>query len=301
MIKRPVFLTLALLPVLYCTAASRPAAEKRIFIYATTDLHEHTGTLARIAAYVRDRRTAYGSVLFFDSGDFCKKGEPAIAETRGEAMAALLAACGYDGCILGNHDSAYGVERMAALIDRYNLPVLAANARWDPSVAPKNVKPYRIFDLDGVRVGVVGTVSQVLTYGPSKSLEIRPVVESLRPLIPQLRREADVVVVLTHGRDMWDEQLAKEVPGIDLILGGHTHKRFTTVVKRDGGITVISKGEPFGAAFREIVIRWGAGGIQTLTVRPVAVTDEMREDESVKKLRARYVSGAKASAPAGTQ
>ena len=84
--------------------------------------------------------------------------------------------------------------------------------------------PYHIFDCNGVRVGVFGLVTKAVAgYKEAADLEIADPVETARKMVAQLQGQADVIVALTHLGYPVDLDLAKSVPGINVIIGGHSH------------------------------------------------------------------------------
>jgi len=67
-----------------------------ITIYNTGDLHDHSGTLARIAGFIKAKKQKQPNTLFVDAGDIMNRGEPQMEATRGEGMIHLVSKCGYD-------------------------------------------------------------------------------------------------------------------------------------------------------------------------------------------------------------
>src|SRR6185369_15465537 len=79
----------------------------------------------------------------------------------------------------------------------------------------------------GLRVAIFGLVTDdvttIVAVRPNAGVEVGDPIAVARRLVPELRRQADVVIAVTHlGVDV-DRRLAERVPGIDLIVGGHSH------------------------------------------------------------------------------
>lgn len=147
-------------------------------------------------------------MLFVDSGDWCNKGDLTALQTRGEVIAAMLGACKYDAMIPGNHDYSFGTKRLAELIDRFSLPVVAANCVWHNDTHPKNAVPYRLFEIEGVTVAIIGTATPIWAQDFDTLLEIRPMPESLYEVATKLNEQTDIIVLLTHVGVLEDEKIA---------------------------------------------------------------------------------------------
>ncbi|GFR67158.1 UDP-sugar hydrolase/5'-nucleotidase [Elysia marginata] len=175
-----------------------------------------------------------GHVLLLSGGDI-NTGVPesdlqdAVPDFKGMNL------LGYDAMAVGNHefDNPMSVLRMQEHIATF--PFLAANIR-DEATGERLFKPYTIFTLEGLRIAVLGlTTDDTQKIGNQENIQgivfTRPEVEA-KALIPVLRKQADVVIATTHmghykngqhgSNAPGDVTLARNVRGIDLIVGGHT-------------------------------------------------------------------------------
>ena len=190
------------------------------------------GVLALDAA-VRAERERWRRVLLVDAGDILT-GSPLSeiesAGAKGGALFELMGRIGYDAITLGNHDFDQGAANLEALIAMAPFSVLSANLEH-PDGRPYAPAPGRVFDLDGVRVGIVGLITEELEHLlPVRILEsvrVRPAAEAARAWIASQDPRPDVLVALTHLGIEADEALARAVPELDLIVGGHSHTRLT--------------------------------------------------------------------------
>ena len=285
-------------PIIGLAGASAPlpgAHDVTVTIYHTSDLHECSDNLGRIARYVKDRKREDPNVLFLDCGDwfdpdpyFPGDADLLSLNTRGEPMMALLGACGYDACIFGNHDMTFDMRRVIDWADRFQIPILAANCRWITQVKPKNLREYRIFELQGVTVAVIGTAAEPASK-PYNDL-VRPlnVESSIKDLVPALRTQADIIVLMTHLGDVRDKQIAQAVPGLDLIVGGHYHHADREMVFDAGNRTVIQHSGSSGQVLGEIVFGWDGEEIVSRKTRIIDIESSMPADPGVSALRAQY-------------
>lgn len=233
--------------VLLLLATSAAAERQTIVILHTNDTHaayrarpaswrdDHPlvgGTLALDAA-VRAERTRWQRVLLLDAGDVLT-GSPlseiSVDGARGGGLYELMNRVGYDAMTIGNHDFDQGADNVDALVALAKFPVLSANLTR-PDGRPYADAPGKVFDLDGVSVGVVGLVTEHLDGLLPKKIrahtEVTSAAEAARKWIDSLPTRPDVLVALTHEGVDEDEDLARAVPDLDLIVGGHSHTRLT--------------------------------------------------------------------------
>lgn len=225
-------------------AAQAGAEPVRITILHTNDHHgrfwrnadQEYGMAARkrLVDEVRAEVKAQGGhVLLLDGGDV-NTGVPESDLQQAEPDFRGMSAIGYDAMAVGNHE----FDRTPAVMRRQRLewstfPWLSANVYQG---GRRMFLPYRIFRLGKVRVAVLGLTTEdtmkTLSRQRFPGVEVRAPAGEAAKLVPRLRRKADVVVAATHmghyvdGRHgvsaPGDVELARAVPGIDLIVGGHS-------------------------------------------------------------------------------
>lgn len=236
---------LALLP--WSTGVAEPARLDTVTVLHTNDLHGHIsgeadqyGGVARIAAHVRQVRESRERVLFLDAGD-CIAGTPVSTLFRGQPIFEVMSAMGYDAAVLGNHEFDYGWERVAAFRQAATFLLLAANAR-SPAGELIADAGYLLLDLGSVRVGIIGAVSEhtprMISRRGNEGLNIEPVLPLLAGLVPEVRGQCDLLILLSHLGSRTDQAVAEAVPGIDLIVGGHDH-RLLEAPMRVGGTAIV--------------------------------------------------------------
>lgn len=192
------------------------------------------GGAARVSYIVGRERARAQRVLHLDGGD-CFQGAPIFNFFSGEAEIRSLSEMGADAMIVANHEFDRGALNLGRQLQQWaSFPVLAANYQFEdtknPGAAPLGsiVKPFTVFTLDGLRVGVIGMgnlSSLTSIYDSPNKLGIAPLntqevaqfyVDLLRPLV-------DVTVFVTHLGLEWDQHMIENTTGIDVVLGGHNH------------------------------------------------------------------------------
>ena len=208
-----------------------------------------TGGYARIVEAVETLKKENPAVLALDAGDFWQGTH--FFRTGGPQWAlAAMKRMPWDVVTLGNHEFDAGCAETAHYVENLPMPVVAANVLPNPkcplSKAP--LKPYVVKTVGGLRVGIVGLANdegrEVSAACPATTFEDRA--QALRKVVGALEKE-DVrhIVALTHVGYKADIALAKAVPEIDVIVGGHTHSvlgnhphsegPYPTVVKHPNG------------------------------------------------------------------
>jgi 5'-nucleotidase / UDP-sugar diphosphatase len=227
--------------------AAAPAAagtRTEVRIVAFSDYHSHAvpfrsegrpdqGGLARAVAFLKAAR-AGGDTLVLSGGDMLNKGVPAWSDEHRCVEWPWLDGL-VDAMALGNHDLDYGPEAFAACRRGTRVPILSANlVRGDgrPYLTTAEGTPYLVRKVGGVRVGafaVAGPDVQrlILPANRPPGTRWRDAVESARAVVKTLREREKVqaVVLFGHQARPDDEALARAVPGIDLVLGTHSHHK----------------------------------------------------------------------------
>jgi len=238
-------------------AGATPVSTK-ITILHTSDIHgavipdatgrEKPGSLARVAPVVESVRKSVGHpVILLDSGDTLQGSvmEEFLHVRWGESSPTMevMNLMHYQAMAVGNHDFNFGLDVLRRAEKQADFPFLAANAVFAETGEPA-FKPFLVLIVDGVRIGVLGLVTSNIPGWEEPSnyegLQFEPMDDAARTWVPILRNreQCDLVIVLAHtgfeedprtgkgnGSDVenFAERLSL-VPGIDLLLTGHTHQ-----------------------------------------------------------------------------
>jgi len=221
--------------------------KKHLTILHTNDVHSHIdafpkghssfpnlGGLARRATLVDAIRKENPSTLLFDAGDIFQ-GTPYFNFYGGELEFKLMSMLKYDAATIGNHDFDNGIDGLFAQLPHADFELLSANYNFGNTVMNGHVKPYKIFSVNGLRIGVYGLGIQLnglVSKGLYKETEyLNPfeIAEEIETVLKE-RENCDLVICLSHlGYHYSDEErpddlkLASASKHTDLIIGGHTH------------------------------------------------------------------------------
>jgi 5'-nucleotidase/UDP-sugar diphosphatase len=199
----------------------------KFFHYPASDV----GGLPARVALVDEIRLEVDNLLVLDAGDL-NTGRPESLFFKAEPDIIGYNKVGYDAVALGNHEFDNALSVLQDQIALSNFSWLSANTVDKAGNALPNVDSYIIKDFDGFKVAIFGLVTATtkIIGNPSiiDELTFRDEVETASELVPKLREEADLVIALVH-LGMYDDntrgsrRLAAQVPGIDLIIDGHSH------------------------------------------------------------------------------
>lgn len=235
-----------------------PPEPGRVTILHTNDIHGHfvpepaewrddrapVGGFVRLEGEVRATRAnrPRGGVLLLDGGDLLT-GTPLTdlveRDSKGGAMHDFLEALDYDAVVVGNHEFDKGLDNLIEFTDGARVPVLSSNVRTPDGAAPllPNQTYSQVFEASGVKVGVIGVTTDGLKTLMSRKdyarLKLVDPEKAVREEIAKLDPTTDLIVVLSHMGVDDDERLARNVDGIDLIVGGHSHTRLTAARRVD--------------------------------------------------------------------
>jgi 5'-nucleotidase/UDP-sugar diphosphatase len=179
------------------------------------------GGIAYLAGAVDRARQAHPSLLLA-AGDMIQ-GNFWANLFQGQSVIEVMNAMKFDAMVVGNHEFDYGLKVLQERMAQANFPILGANVEGLPSL-----KPYVIKNLQGVKIGIIGVVTRDTLAGhPGKlgDLKFTTPESAIRKYLPELKRRADIIVVLSHCGYPADRELAAKIPGLDIIVGGHTHTK----------------------------------------------------------------------------
>ncbi|WP_264549542.1 bifunctional metallophosphatase/5'-nucleotidase [Flavobacterium sp. N2820] len=221
---------------------------KKITILHTNDVHSHIdpfpadhprnanmGGAARRAALIESIRKEEENVLLLDAGDIFQ-GTPYFNYYGGELEFKLMSMMQYDLATMGNHDFDNGIDGFYAQLPHAKFEFVSANYDFKNTILNDIVKPYKIFNKDGIKIGIFGLgveLDGLVDKKLYKETVYNHPIEVAQDMTRILKEEqkCDLVICLSHlgfsyknePYKVSDLELAKKTKNIDLIIGGHTH------------------------------------------------------------------------------
>ena len=233
------------LALLVCAAL--PAEVRSLTILHTNDLHarltpleNHNGGFAYVASVIRREREHCTDCLVLFAGDLVQ-GTPVSTIFHGLPVYEIANLLGFDAATLGNHEFDYGWPQARKFIQMAKFPTVTANL-VNAKGELFTPKPYVILKVNGLRVAVLGAMTETLpTLTTSKLLEdwhTTPLVETARRYARELKGQSDLIVLLGHITDGEELALLKNVPEIPVLVTGHIHRGIEQPEVVDGRIMV---------------------------------------------------------------
>ena len=200
------------------------------------------GGVARVATKVAELRAALEAdgqnVIVLDAGDQFQ-GSLMYTTYKGAAEAEFMEDIGYDAMAVGNHEFDDGPEGLAAFLEKVSFPVLSGNLDLSQSDLLKGkVQDTVVLDVGGEKIGLVSALATdtVDTSSPGPGVIFKDEIEELKADVAALESQGVTkIIALTHVGYGLDQRIAAEVPGVDLVVGGHSHTYLSaTDPKRQG-------------------------------------------------------------------
>ncbi len=269
------------------------------------------GGFARLAALIAKRketRKDQGPVLVLDAGDYSMGTAfgGAIRETGGELQ--LMSRMGYDAATFGNHDfdlgpdglgKAIGVAAKAGRVP----PLVASNTNFeakDAALADLQrlakdgvIRRHLVIERGGIRFGVFGVLGkEAIFYTSGGTVSFPDAIETAKEMVKVLREteKVDVVICLSHGgmekgkdgsfTDGDDVRLAKAVPGIDVVIGGHSHTELHEAIIVNDRTPVVQTGK-YGQNLGELVITLDGGKLTVESYKLHPIDDTIAGDRAI--------------------
>ena len=209
------------------------------------------GGVARRMTKIREIRAEFPDALLLDAGDEFQ-GTLFFTQYKGEATREFMQTLGYDAMTVGNHEFDAGPETLAKFVQEAGFPVLGANVDAEADPALKGLlKPYTILDVNGTQVGLIGVISPLtgILSNAGPNVQFTDPVEAVKKYTAELEDQGvKIIVVLSHLGYRADQDLAAQVEGVDIIVGGHTHTFLSNTSDKAKGpyptVVESARGEP---------------------------------------------------------
>ncbi len=265
------------------------------------------GSAATLIKQVRSWGNSKRESLLLDAGDFFQ-GRPVGTVTKGRAVIDYMNAIGYDAMTIGNHEFDILQDDLITTLKDAKFPILTCNViDTRTNQIPAYAQPYLILNRMGIRIGILGfttTDTEKMSFPDNiRNIDFLSEKEAVAKYVKILREdeEVDIVIVLGHAGLPYDieptylsrydakgnplsdtryaawgydaQEIAHEVEGIDLFIGGHMHKGIPTPWIDPYTHTMVIQGYAYGSNL----------GLITLTIDPVSKTISGYESPAIRE------------------
>jgi 2',3'-cyclic-nucleotide 2'-phosphodiesterase/3'-nucleotidase len=322
--------SIVLLACAVITAGQQPNSKRaHVVILSTTDMHgrvfpidyytnkyDNVG-ITKVATLVKEARKTDPDLLLVDSGDTIQ-GTPLEYfhnkrnNTPPDPMMLAMNALHYDSMTVGNHEYNFGLQVLDKARSEAQFPFLSANT-YDTETPTTHYKPYIVKEVQGVRIGVLGLTTPGIPNWENRSnykgLEFRETASEAKKWVQLLRtsENVDVVVIAMHMGIEEDLRtgtpnpsqvpnenaaiaIARQVPGVDVILMGHTHQNVSNLFVNEVLLTQANRWASHVARV-DLYLEKNASGHWQVTMksaRTIPVTEKTEIDPEIAKLGEPY-------------
>jgi 2',3'-cyclic-nucleotide 2'-phosphodiesterase/3'-nucleotidase len=320
---------LALSISVHTSAQRGPGQRAHVVILGTTDMHgrvfpidyytnkyDNVG-ITKVATLIKEARKADPDLLLVDSGDtiqgtpleyFHNKRNNAPPDPMMLAMSALH----YDSMTVGNHEYNFGLKVLEKARSEAKFPWLSANT-YNQGTSTTHYQPYIVKEVEGVRVGVLGLTTPGIPNWENvpnyAGLEFKETVSEAKKWVAILRdkEKVDVVAItmhmgieedlrtgITNPSQVPNENaaiaIARQVPGIDVILMGHTHRDVPSLIVNGVLLTQANRWASHIARV-DIYLEKGEAArwhVMARSARTIPVTEKTAVDPEIARLGQPY-------------
>jgi 5'-nucleotidase / UDP-sugar diphosphatase len=191
-----------------------------------------------------------GDLMLLSSGNVTM-GDPRSNVCENLPMILGMNLTGYDGMLIGSHEFDFGMRIFDKMKKEARFPFISANLFRKGSSSPIGIPSFEKELINGVKIGVIGITTpeleKISAVGADGLVNVRDPFKTIAPLVEKMRKKNDIVIVLSNlgidpGSDAGDRELARKVPGIDLIIGGRTKIHLDEPLKVNGSHIVQTEG-----------------------------------------------------------
>lgn len=273
----------------------------------TNDTHAHLDNVARKATLINQERQNSENHILVDSGDVFS-GDLYFTEWNGLADLEFMNKIGYDAMTFGNHEFDKGPATLAEFVKEADFPIVSSNV--DVSKEPAlntlvkdpttfkageakepGIYEYVILDVNGEKVGVFGMTTEDTgeASSPGENITFNDAAESAKKTVDQIDEKTDKIIALSHLGYARDPGLAKEVEGIDVIVGGHSHTQLDqpVIIAEDATPTVIVQANEWNKYLGRLDVAFDEKGVvvpDETTGKLIPIDENVAEDTETKEI-----------------
>ncbi len=236
---------------------------------------------------MKEVRKTSENVLLLDGGNTLF-GNHLAQETQGRVIVEAMNLLGYDAMVLGDQDFRLGLDVLRQRMEEAEFPILSANvvmAETDQLFAA----PYVIKEMGDHKAAIIGLTNQEAANAAGGAIVVRNPLKALKDYMAQVSEEVDVIIVLSHLGTVVDMQIAGEVDGIDLIVGGQSRDVLDPPLWDEPSSTVIAQvgyqGRWIGVVRLDIVSQGKVAGHEG---QVVVLDDEFADDPEMRAFLDQY-------------
>lgn len=224
-----------------CVFGCKKTENLKLTVIHTNDLHAHIlpfndyeecdvndpnclGGFARLITFMQNEKKQNPHAIFLDAGDRFT-GTAYYVLTKSRYLLPLFQMMPYDAATLGNHEFDNNIGDTTKFIKKWHTPIVDTNIKPAKNEALyPYIKPFVVLKKGGHKIGIIGVTTPHINILHGEKIAVLPIKKSVTESIAELKAQGvNIIIVVSHIGLMADIKLAKALPDIDIIVGGHTH------------------------------------------------------------------------------
>ncbi|MCZ8536883.1 5'-nucleotidase C-terminal domain-containing protein [Paenisporosarcina quisquiliarum] len=197
----------------------------KLRILHTNDLHSNFDNFSRMATLISTYKNE--NTITLDGGDFADFKSIELQGTKGIAAIELLEEVGYDALTIGNNEMFNGVETLEHMASHSSVPFISNNLVKKELSNLKGVVSSTIVVKNGLRILITGSSPDMGVFNEGLGIHVYPFKEMIANEIKHNEGHYDLCILLSHIGTVADEDVAKDIPEIDIILSAHDHQLYS--------------------------------------------------------------------------
>lgn len=248
---------------------------------------QNAGGIARRAVLIKHLKQNNAKVLVLDAGDMAQ-GSLYYNFFSGIPDIKYMSEIGYDAATLGNHEFDKGIPALANMLSGANFPILSSNVRFiGDKKLDQLVKDYIIKEYNEFKIGIIGVTTPDLktltTSAPD--IEVYDDIKTVKKIVNNIKNKVNLIVLLSHVGADEDINIAKAIPDIDIIVGGHSHTFINKPIEVSGTKhkTIIVQDGEFGINLGSIDLNIKKNEIVSYKYKIIPVNTCISSDDNIEK------------------
>ncbi|MBM7646098.1 2',3'-cyclic-nucleotide 2'-phosphodiesterase (5'-nucleotidase family) [Scopulibacillus daqui] len=262
----------------------------KLHLYHTNDIHSHFEHWPQIIHYFKkqiEMNLEKGEpYLLFDLGDHMDRVHPLTEGTMGKGNVFLLNQAGFDFVTIGNNEGiTFTMEDINKAYDVRQFEIILANLFTSEGERPKWCKPYIFHKVNNITIGITGITAPFKPFYEPLGWDIKDPQDVLPEIIEKVKKKADIVILLSHAGLKFDQDTAKSIEGIHVILGSHTHHLLEDGLNVNS--TLICQTGKFGHYAGHVILTYDETSKEIIDKKAMAVPmdeTELRDSEAADLL-----------------
>lgn len=214
----------------------------RLRILHTNDIHSHFDQFAKASTIIKQSTQEH--TLILDGGDFADFRSIELQGTKGMAAIELLEEVGYDALTIGNNEMFNGIHTLEYMASNSSLPFISNNLVKKDLSPIKGVFPSVILHKNNLRILITGSSPDMGVFNEGLGVHMHSYKEAIVNEIERNKGKYDLCILLNHVGTFADDELAKEIPELDVILSAHDHKLYKEAKIIEG--TILNSAGKYG-------------------------------------------------------